>query len=336
MIRRLQQAALVLGLALFSYLLYEIGVDTIAHNLRTIGWGLAIVVLLEAALNLTNTAGWWFTFAPEERKASLSHLFLVRLAGTALNQTLPSATVGGEPLKVVLLQPDVSVAGATASVITAKICHSLAQAIFVVAGFAVGFHRIELPVVVFRGLLAALLLTVGGLGAFLWVQRRGLFAATASAAGTLRLPRRWVQRLRRGTATIDTRIRDFYSRRPKDFALSLGFHLAGFAFGVAQIYLLLRWLDLPADLVACVAIEAFSIMIQMALFLVPGAVGVQEGGKMLIFAALGLPSAAGLSVGIAFRLSQITEIAFGFAAFGFLQWRQRRAASRQPQAPVSG
>lgn len=335
MTRRLQQAALVLGLALFAYLLCEIGVDTIAHNLKTIGWGLVVVVLLEGGMNFTNTVGWWFTFDPKERNAGLWHLFLARLAGTALNQTLPSATVGGEPLKVVLLQPHVSVAGATASVITAKICHSLAQAIFVVGGFAIGFHRIELPTPVFRGLLAALLLTVVGLGAFLWVQRRGLFAATATAAGVLRLPRRWVQRLRRGTATIDARIRDFYSQRPKDFALSLAFHLVGFVFGVVQIYLLLHWLDLPADVVACIAIEAFSIMIQMALFLVPGAVGVQEGGKMLIFAALGLPSAAGLSVGIAFRLSQITEIALGFAAFGFLQWRQRRTESRPSQTSVA-
>lgn len=106
-------------------------------------------------------------------------------------------------------------------------------------------------------------------------------------------------------------------------------HLSSFALGVLQVYLLLCWLGLPAGVVTCVAIEAFSVLIQLALFLVPASIGVQEGGKVLIFTALGLPAVAGLSVGIAFRLTQLAGIGLGFGAFARLHWAQPRASAAE-------
>jgi len=329
MLRRLQIAALILGVTFFAYLLYEIGPGTILSDLGTIGWGLAVLILLELLLDAVNTLGWRFTFPPEERHVSFSTLYLIRLAGTAFNQAVPSATVGGEPVKVILLRPHLSVSSGVASVVTAKVAYGVAQAIFVLVGLGVVFWRFELPAVVSRALLGALALTLAGLALFFWLQHRGLFASVARTARTFCLTAVWVEKLRGSTTELDQRIRDFYTIRRTDFALSVAWHLASFGIGLLQVFLLLRWLDLPADLATCFAIEAFSLLVQLTMFLVPASIGVQEGGKLFIFTVLGLPVAAGLSVGIAFRLTQIACVALGFAAFVFLQWRQRVAGAER-------
>jgi uncharacterized protein (TIRG00374 family) len=316
--RRLQVAALLAGVALFAYLLHETGIVVLASNLGTIGWGTVVVIVLELVVDAVNTVAWRCTFRPEDRRVGLFTLFLVRLAGTAFNQLVPSASVAGEPVKVVLLRRRVESAAAWASVITAKLSYALAQAIFVLLGLVLACARLDVPRPLAWALAAAFALTTAALLAFLGVQRRGLFATVVGAGARLGLPRRWVAAIGGATASLDASIRDLHARRPLDFVRSVAWHLSGFGFGVLQMFLLLRWLGLSGDFVACVAIESFSILISLALFLVPGSIGVQEGGKVVVFTALGLPASAGLAVGVVFRIVQAAEIALGLATFAAL------------------
>jgi uncharacterized protein (TIRG00374 family) len=333
MLKRIQAGALVLGLGFFAYLVYEIGVDAIIRDLREISWGLGIIVLLELVLDAFNTIGWRYTLPPADRHISFWHLYLVRMAGSAFNQVIPSATMGGEPIKVMLLRPHMRTSNAVASVITAKLAYSAGQALFVLSGFVFAFYRFRLPASLNYAVYAALALTVAGLAAFFWVQHRGLFAVTAAIARALRLPRHLIDRLQQATERIDHQVREIHVDRPADFFISVGWHLAGFGVGMIQMFLFLRWLGLDADIVDALAIESFSVLLQLALFLVPASIGVQEGGKMLIFNGLGLPAATGLTVGIAVRLNQIVGIALGMAAYAYLQRRRPKALPRVEPVP---
>lgn len=207
--------------------------------------------------------------------------------------------------------------------VTAKLSYSVAQAVLIVAGFLFAFPRLKLAEPLSAALIAAFGLSALGVALFFVLQRRGLFGASAVVLQRLGLPPSLTEALSRSTVSLDERIRDFHRLRRMDFALSVLVQVIGFGFAMAQIYLLLDWLGIEADAVTCLAIESFSLLIQFALFLVPGSIGVQEGGKVLVFAALGLPATAGLSVGLAYRLNQLAEIALGLGAFAMLQWRQR-------------
>ncbi len=320
MLRRVQLIAFVIGVVFFAYLIHSIGSAAILRDLRVMGWGLAVVILLELGVDAVNTLGWRFTFPRRERHVNFASLFLVRLAGTAVNQSVPSASVGGEPLKAVLLRESVPLSSGLASVVNAKLTFSIAQGLFALLGFVLTFRRLSLPPLVLFGLIGALVFVLGLVGLFFWLQRRGFFRTTAGVARRLRLPEGWVELAQSGTSSLDEHIRDFLTQRGLDFSLSVLSHLAGLLIGAVQVYVLLRWLGLPADAVTCIAIEAVAVLVQVATFLVPGSIGVQEGGKVLIFTALGLPAQAGLSVGIAFRLNQIAGIALGLSAFAFLHW----------------
>ena len=322
MIRHAQRLLLLFGIALCVLLVAQVGVAQICRDLRLMGWSLLGLVLLEFGVDVLNTIGWRYTFTIEERCVPFGSLFLARLAGTAFNQILPAATVGGEPVKALLLRAHLPISSTLASVVTGKLTYSVAQAAFAFAGVLFAFQAFALPVGLRRGLLASLALTVVGIGFFLWLQRRGLFATAATVTQRLGLPDRWGDAIEHATHLLDDRVRDFHVDRPLDFVLSVGCHLAGLLVGVLQVYLLLSWLGLPAGFATCFTIEALAVLIQAAAFLVPGSIGVQEGGKVMIFSALGLPPAAGLSVGLAFRLNQVVGIALGLAAYAVLHWRQ--------------
>lgn len=328
MLRRVQLAALVAGLAFFAYLVHHIGASSIVRDLRTIGWGLGLVVLLEVVIDVFNTVGWRLTFPPAHRHISFWRLFLIRLAGSSFNQVIPSGTMGGEPLKVMFLQPDIGTSAAVASVVTGKLAYSVGQACFVLAGFLFAFHRFRLPAEVNYAFYAAMALTGAALAAFFWVQHRGVFAVTTNVARALRLPKGVVDRLHEATGRIDHLIREIHLDRPADFVIAVSWHLAAFGISMLQAFMLMRWLDLDADLVDALAVESCAVLLQVALFLVPGSVGIQEGGRVLLFRGLRLPEAAGLTVGIAFRLNQLVSIALGLAAYAYLSGPRRLLARR--------
>src|SRR5574340_1534804 len=104
MIRHAQRLLLLLGIALCVLLVAHVGVAQIWRDLSLMGWSLLGIVLLEFGVDVLNTIGWRYTFPIEERRIPFGSLFLARLAGTAFNQVLPAASVGGEPIKALLLR----------------------------------------------------------------------------------------------------------------------------------------------------------------------------------------------------------------------------------------
>jgi len=320
-----QLIALGLGVALFSYLIYETGPASLAANLELIGPKIVFIFALERIVDLFNAVGWWFTFAPNLRRGTLGTLYMVRLAGTALNEMTPSASIGGEPAKVMLLRPYMPASAATASVLTALVSFTFARAIFIAAGMLISWHRLELPHGLSLLLLAGFALTLSGLIAFLMLQLRGFARAAGRFGRRIRLPESWMTEIDSASSAVDEHIADFYRSRPGDLARSIAAHLFAFLFGVLEVSLLLGWLSLPNDWQTSLAIEAFSGLVGFIIFVVPGSVGVQEAGKVLIFTALGLLASDGMSVGIAFRMNEIVSTALGLALMVLLQ---RRALPR--------
>ena len=323
--RNKQLLALGLGVALFSYLIYETGPASLAANLELIGPKIIFIFALERIVDLFNAVGWWFTFAPNLRRGTLGTLYIVRLAGTALNEVTPSASIGGEPAKVMLLRPYLPTTAATASVLTALVSFTFAKAIFIAVGMLTTWHRLKLPHGLSTVLLAGFMLTLSGVIAFLTLQLRGFARAAGRLGRRIGLPESWMAEIDSASGAVDEHVADFYRSRPGDLARSIAAHLFAFLFGVLQVSLLLGWLSLPNDWQTSLAIEAFSGLVGFIIFVVPGSVGVQEASKVLIFTALGLSASDGMSVGIAFRMNEIVSTIIGLAILALLQ---RRALPR--------
>jgi len=85
----------------------------------------------------------------------------------------------------------------------------------------------------------------------------------------------------------------------------------GWTLGAVEVSLALYLLRIPLTLERVLVIEILSTTIDAILFFVPGKVGTQEGGKVLIFSMLGLDPAQGLSFAIMRRIREMTWAGIG-------------------------
>jgi uncharacterized protein (TIRG00374 family) len=317
---------------LFGLLIHRLGYHRILRELGAIGWGLAAVAALELAISAICTVGWWFTFPRAMRSGSLVRLFFVRLAGSALNQTIPGASIGGEPVKVLLLRGRFPATLTAASIMCMMLAESLARCLFIMLGLLLALRSVRLGALPIDSLAAGFAFTALAVAAFMLLQIRGLGDPTRRMFDRMRHLGGWVVRIEHALRMVDLHLRELYRSRFPDFLASVALSLAALGVGVVQAWLLIGWLGVGRNWPVALAIESLSVLINFVFFFVPGSLGVQEGGKMLIFAALGLPVSAGLTLGIAFRLASLTTVAVGLLALPFLKVRQpdtgRDAAAR--------
>jgi Lysylphosphatidylglycerol synthase TM region len=336
--RGLELACLALGAAILAGTLWAIGIENLIRDLRLIGWGLGVILLVESLSVVLNTGGWALAFPRGERTVSARHLLAARLAGDGVNYLTPSATVGGELLRVRLLGRQVPASLRWASVSAAKIGQSVAQAVFIFLGIALVVPRLagvspwigrQAGAAAVLGLAAAVLAGA----AFVWAVGRGFWATMRGALGRVRLagllPASWAGPGR----DLDLALGRL---GPWRAAASLGCFVAGWAVGAAEIYLILHWVGSPVDWPTALALETGSVLLDGMLFFVPAKVGTQEGGKVVLFAALGLNPARGLTVGVVRRIRELTYAAVGLIALAWLSTRSGRGDARAPVAGLVG
>jgi uncharacterized membrane protein YbhN (UPF0104 family) len=200
----------VAGTILFFVLLNRIGVGKVWENLWLMGWGFVLVVGQELVAIAMNARGWWWSFPPPRPVVRWPALLGARLAGDAINNLTPTATVGGEVIRVRMLEGRVDPTNAWASVAIARISHSTAQVLFIVGGLVIVLGDTPLPDGIRRGLYVFLALLSIGVGLAVVLQRRGMFMSLASVAQRfgLRLPGRLMASL----ARLDSEVVRFYQQ----------------------------------------------------------------------------------------------------------------------------
>lgn len=336
-----QALFLVLGLLLFAGLIHGVGLGAVLDVLEHLGWLTPLIAAPYFTCYLVDSLGWWWILRHGfDRPAGnptpaprLLQLFAVRAAGEAVNAITPTASLGGEPLKAWLLQQHgIPINLGLASLLVSKTALMLTQGCFVFLGLLLSLHRwrpaVSLPVTATVGLLLGILI----FGLMIRVQRRGLFGSL------LGLSRRWSGReallasWEADLLALDDRLRGFYSSRVRDFLICCGFHFLGWVAGSWEVYVVLWLLGHPVDFPSAFAIEALSGVAKLAGVIVPGSLGVQEGGQVLIFVAFGLGAPLALTFSLLRRGRELLWIGFGLAvllhhhALGWL--RDRRMTER--------
>ncbi len=336
---RVELVCIALGSAVLVGTVAAIGVDGLARDLRLIGWGLAVILLVESLSVLLNTGGWALAFPRGERMVSMSWLLAARLAGDAVNYLTPSATVGGELLRVRLLgRKRVPGSLRWGSVSVAKVGQSVAQAVFIFLGLTLALPRLlgGSPRTGWPGLVAAV---VGGSAAvavgaaFVWMVRRGFWATARGVLGRVRLARLLPPAWMGPGQDLDAALARLGAWRT---AASLGCFVLGWAIGAVEIYLILNWVGDTVDWQTALAVETGSVILDGMLFFVPAKVGTQEGGKVAIFAALGLSPVRGLTVGVVRRIRELVYAAVGLIALAWLSARSSTDAKGVPASAPLG
>ena len=328
------------GVLLFAGLLVSQGLPAIVSTLALAGWGLLAVALFHVLPLLLDAAAIRILFiahgARQAATGSFLDALLARWAGESVNSLMPAGQIGGPVLMVRHLgQRGMSTPDAAAAITVSTTFQTLAQVVFALSGVALlGAHAspatlqtLRLPLIATSGVLALLL------GLFYVMQRRGLFGRLMRTTAKFSGKRDWSQWINQAEA-IDLAVQQLYGsvgRVLTSFVLSL----VGWLVGTGEVYLALSLMGHPVSWSDAWLLESLGQAIRGAAFAIPGSLGVQEGGYLLLAPLVGLPPDAALALSLAKRAR---EMLLGLPGILYLHlcergWRRRRLQS-PPAQPI--
>jgi uncharacterized membrane protein YbhN (UPF0104 family) len=265
-------------------------------------------------------------------KPPLASLVRVRLRCDSFGATLPGGTLLAESLGPTWLRPWMPIDAGVAAIAGRKCFVGFAEALYLLASFAVGFSILgartpALPWVVLGlgvGMLAlfgvtSLVLASGSVAA-------KLYAFLASLP--LTPLRRWVAASSRSFQSTDERLRALFRARPRRLATACALFVVCWSIEAVETWVLLRLLGVDLPLRTVFAFEASVSLLRSLACFAPGGLGVQDLGYVAALGAVGVPDA--VTTGAAFvvlkRAKELTWSLAGYASFLSLAPRSKRAA----------
>jgi uncharacterized membrane protein YbhN (UPF0104 family) len=116
-------------------------------------------------------------------------------------------------------------------------------------------------------------------------------------------------------------------------------HMAGWMIGVAEVVIVFACMGHPVSIAEAVVIESLLHAIRGAAFAIPGALGAQEGGLVLLCAAFGIPPEQAIALSLVKRAADLVLGVPGLLGWQRLEWLRLvpsySLGSRQPREPVN-
>jgi putative membrane protein len=314
------------GLGLIVLLVLAQGAAEITAAFALAGWSAAALGLAHLGTLLADTLGWRALLWPPHRR-SLSSLLVKRWIGASVNSLLPVAQLGGEFVRARLLARSGTPApSAGASVVVDLTAGLLTQIGFAALGILLLARQLDRAGDL-RGLALGLALLGLLLLAFAAAQRRGLFALLAKPLHRLASGAAW-RALIGNAAALDAEV-DLRYRRGRALALCAAWRALGWLGGGIEIWLAFLVLGQPIPLAEAIILESLGQAARSAGFVIPGGLGVQEGGILMSGVWLGLSPEIVLAAALLKRARELVYGLPGLIAWSWLDgpgWRSRSAS----------
>jgi glycosyltransferase 2 family protein len=329
-VKTLPIIAVTLGVAVMAVLVGYFGAGAVLNSLLAVGPG-GFAAICAIHLGLTALMGVaWRALLPGTPSGRVMWARLMRDSGS---EALPLSQVGGYVLGVrVLALAGVPATLGAASTIVDVTLEFVAQLTYTALGLALLVRsqpetRVAVPV------LMGLAVAAAAAAAFVLVQHRGLdyFDRLARRIGS-----GWIERGAAGAAALHGTLAGIYRHRAGLWA-SFALHLFCWVASAVEVWLALYLAGQQLPFGAVLAIESLLYAIRTAAFVVPQAVGVQEGAYILLGAGFGLTPDMSLALSL---LKRGRDLAIGLPAIAIWQaieghalWRRRGARPRELPMP---
>jgi putative membrane protein len=301
------------GGLLFTILLIREGAQDVARALAAAGWWLAVIPAFHLLPLFLDSVEWWLLF-PREDRPRLRITFWTRFLGESFSNLVPAAQVGGDIVRArlaVLYGTPMAVSAGTVLVdITVSV---FVQTFFTLLGLTLLIlvtGRINLLGPTLMGAPFAILAVAG----FYFVQRLGMFRLFGAILSHCANDERW-RSLAGKSGELDQALRKIYSRIGAVAACCV-VTMISFVVGSGEVWIGLHAVGVPASFKSALILECVGQGVQTALCLVPGALGVREGGYVVVGGLLGIPGEAAFALAL---IRRVRELALGLP--GLFAWQ---------------
>jgi len=322
---KLLRISWVVGLVLFAVLVFKIGPETIWQNiirlslrdfiilmgLRFIYWGL-------------RTLNWKIVLDRLNGKVGLGRIFSARLAGHAISYLTPSAHIGGEPIRALMLGNNDRRVN-FASVVVDKTIEIMSMIFLMCFGVLLGLGRISLPGKTWI-VIVAVVLSIGGLTVFIYYkQRTGMFSWIRNIMVKMRINPPFLARNAERIKETDRHISHFYRKHRGAFFVLLFLYLGLGLVWTMEIYITLQVLGVSEagffDSFLIVSLGNLAFLLPV----IPAAIGTYEATYVGLFLLLGLGSGAAIALTLIRRILSLIWAGIGLIAMSLggnaLRWK---------------
>jgi putative membrane protein len=297
----------IAGLAVGIYLVLDYGLGEVSNALLAAGWwGLAAVTIAHLAAIALCGLAWCVLLVGDPPPHAFLTFFWARFLRDGVNNLIGIVPCAGEVAgarELTWRGIPAGVAGATTVIdVTTEL---LSQLLFTLLGLAVLVA--EQPGAdstwwASGGLAVATIVIMG----FVLAQRNGLFQFLESLPARLGLLQLWDNE----AALLHAAIQEIYSQHGRIVA-SIATHLVAWFARCVEALIALYLMGSSLPIVDVIALEALVYALRTVAFVVPSAVGVQEGGYVVIGALFGLNPEVALALSL---LKRAREVVLGFPA----------------------
>ena len=302
--------ALGLGAAVVTALVTWFGASLIEHDVLRAAWAIPPVIMLHILQLWLSGIAWRESVG--EDKPKIGRYLRIRWIREAVNSMLPVAQLGGNVVGVRLLMIR-GVPGplASAGTVIDVTIEAITQFLFTGLGFgvlAVISADLNWAPWVEGGMIAMGL----GLVGFVVAQRVGL----------LRLVEYFAEKLTRLFPSLSMDavrgLHDELIRLQRDKTAlfkATGLHLVAWLLGVGETWLAMTAMGTPIGWAEALVIESMGMAARSAGFVVPGSLGVQEAGFILVGGLFGIPPDATIALSMVKRARELLVGASGIIAW---------------------
>jgi putative membrane protein len=285
----------ITGLALLIGLIAWQGFAKVGAAFAEVGWGLPVICVY-FLLPMTANTFCWQLLLPTSTRPPLRTLLVLRWVCGSVNTLLPVAQVGGELVRARLLTfRGVRGSDAGASAVVDVTIAAATQSVFSIIGILILLQYDVLTDTAYAaafGLFIFCILLIS----FFVAQRYGLFYKITRLFEKSLKVGDW-KNITGGAKELDEAILSTYSRR-RALAFATAWRTFGLIIGSGQVMLVFYFLGYPISFVEAIMLESLGHAMRNVAFMIPGALGVQEGGYMLLGHVVG----AGPEIGLVFSL----------------------------------
>ena len=277
------------------------GFLAVSDLLLTVGWGMVAVSAYHLIPVAFSALAWRRVLLNTWRK-SLLVFFWARSVREAVGSLLPVMQVGGEFVGARILTFHGAKAGiAGASVVLDLTLETIAQFFYTLLGLLllVLIGGSEQTV---RWAAVGLVVAALALGGFVVAQRKGMFKLFEDFIEKISDKWEWLS-LGKIDDLHDT-IQKLYRERRAFLAAGV-IHLFSWIISAGEEWLALYFMGHPVSFLEALILDSLSQAVRSAAFVVPGGLGVQEVGYMLLGQMLGLTPEMGLALSLVKRVRDL-------------------------------
>ncbi len=313
----LKWIAFFCGLAVVGWVAADTDLAAVIADVTHLGGLGAVATLIVFYVGFAaDAAAWAMMF---ETRVGLARVYLVQTVGEAVNTLMPFGSLGGEPVKAMVLKRryGVTYRESTATLLLAQAINTLAEVPFI--GFG-------LTLVLAAGILPPLAETAMIVGAACVSGFIVLLFAMLHLRLLIRIEQRlaagrWGEKLHRALGLVrdvEQRLFTFVRHRPLQFAAALGLSFVTWLSGAVEVYVILRFLGANVTFQDAWMVEAAVVLARNATFFIPAHMGSQDGATMLVAGALTGSPELGLALALVRRGREIFTSSIGLALGAWL------------------